>query len=114
MEGAAPGVLGPALHMQLVDSARCFVRPGFGDWRDSGPGTEGPGLAGFVPGRGSQPDGSLVAALVPEQKRVNHSGALPQFVLSRHAAGRREDYCLHRGGGRRVPLMAIRREGCWL
>jgi len=31
--GRGPGVLGPALRMQLVESARCFVRPGFGEMR---------------------------------------------------------------------------------
>jgi hypothetical protein len=35
-----------------------------------------------VSGRDSQPDASLVAALVAEEKSANHSGALLRFVQS--------------------------------
>jgi len=42
---------------------------------------DGLGVAGFVR-EGSEPDGSLVAALVAEQKSAEHSGARVRFVQS--------------------------------
>jgi len=42
----------------------------------------GRGLAAYVR-KGSQPDGSLVAALLAEQRNADHAGAVLRFVRGR-------------------------------
>ena len=92
--GIGTGAFGDdSAYMQLVGSAHLSVRPAFGDRRDPTAAARGvdsrsrsEGRWPLVSGRDSQPEGSLVAASVAEQKSADHSGALLRFVLSISAA----------------------------
>ena len=59
-------------------------------------------------GRGGEPGGSRVAALVAEQKRSDHSGRLVRFVPSSHVVTDDDGYCSCRRSRRHVPAFRAR------